>query len=64
MELSGGSRGGARPLILGIKEEMAEGKKASTTAGQVNRDPPPPPPLAQGLDPPLELAIYMKHSSV
>ena len=63
MELSGGSRGGARPLILGIKEEMTEGKKASRTAGQVNRDPPPP-PLAQGLDPPLELAIYMKHSSV
>ena len=38
MELSGGSRGGARPLILGIKEEMTEGKKASSTVGHVNRD--------------------------
>ena len=50
---SGGSRAWA-PLILGKKEEMTEGRKASRASKT-----PPPPPLAQGLDPPLVYELAM-----
>jgi len=46
----GGSREGARvPLILGKKEEIAEGRKAGRASRTKPSQPPPPPPPALSL---------------
>ena len=46
--------GEASPLILGKKEEMAEGRKE-----QVNHNRPAPHPPAQGQNPPLEKLPFL-----
>ena len=50
-DLKEGPGGPGPPLILGKKNEMTEGKKASRASKP--RPLPSPPPLAQSLDPPV-----------
>ena len=61
-----GIYGRQAPLILGKKEEMTEGRKASRASKST---PPPPPLLAQGLNPPLSrsnsvMTQYLKYLSL